>query len=39
VELHLLLDHQGLLRSFAVGTEGRMRAGTLRFDPGAIRGV
>ena len=40
VKLHLLLDHQGLLPSFALGTEGRVHescvARTLRFDPGAI---
>jgi len=40
VKLHLLLDHQGLLPSFALVTEGRVHesrvARTLRFDPGAI---
>jgi IS4 transposase len=40
VKLHLLLDHQGLLPSFAVVTEGRVHesrvARTLRFDPGTI---
>ena len=40
VKLHLLLDHQGLLPSFAVVTEGRVHesriARTLRFEPGAI---
>jgi hypothetical protein len=39
-KLHLLLDHQGLLPSYAVVTEGRMHesriAATLRFDPSAI---
>ena len=40
VKLHLLLDHQGLLPSYAVVTEGRVHesrvARTLRFDPGTI---
>ncbi len=40
VKLHLLLDHQGLLPSYAVITEGRVHEGriaaTLRFDPGTI---
>jgi Transposase DDE domain/Domain of unknown function (DUF4372) len=40
VKLHLLLDHQGLLPSFALVTEGRVHesrvARTLRFDPGTI---
>jgi hypothetical protein len=40
VKLHLLLDHQGLLPSFALVTQGRVHesrvARTLRFDPGAI---
>ena len=40
VKLHLLLDHQGLLPSYAVVTEGRVQesriAATLRFDPGTI---
>ena len=40
MKLHLLLDHQGLLPSFAVVTEGRVHesriARTLRFDPGTI---
>lgn len=40
VKLHLLLDHQGLLPSFAVVTEGRVHesriARTLRFEPGTI---
>jgi len=40
VKLHLLLDHQGRLPSFALVTEGRVHesrvARTLRFDPGAI---
>ena len=40
VKLHLLLDHQGLLPSYAVITEGRVHesriAPTLRFDPGTI---
>ena len=40
MKLHLLLDHQGLLPSFALVTEGRVHesrvARTLRFDPGAI---
>ena len=40
VKLHLLLDHQGLLPSFALVTEGRVHesrvARRLRFDPGAI---
>jgi hypothetical protein len=40
VKLHLLLDHQGLLPSYAVVTEGRVHEGriarTLRFEPGTI---
>jgi hypothetical protein len=40
VKLHLLLDHQGLLPSYAVLTEGRVHesriAPTLRFEPGTI---
>ncbi len=40
VKLHLLLDHQGLLPSYAVITEGRVHesrvARTLRFEPGTI---
>lgn len=40
VKLHLLLDHQGLLPSYAVITEGRIHesriARTLRFEPGTI---
>lgn len=40
VKLHLLLDHQGLLPSYAVVTEGRVHesrvARTLRFEPGTI---
>jgi hypothetical protein len=40
VKLHLLLDHQGLLPSFALVTEGRVHesrvARSLRFEPGAI---
>ena len=40
VKLHLLLDHQGLLPSYAVISEGRVHesriASTLRFDPGTI---
>ena len=40
VKLHLLLDHQGLLPSFALITEGRVHesrvARTLRFEPGTI---
>jgi Transposase DDE domain/Domain of unknown function (DUF4372) len=40
VKLHLLLDHQGLLPSYAVITEGRVHesriAPTLRFEPGTI---
>ncbi len=40
VKLHLLLDHQGLLPSFALVTEGRVHescvARTLRFEPGTI---
>jgi hypothetical protein len=35
VKLHLLLDHQGLLPSFALITEGRV-ARSLRFEPGTI---
>jgi hypothetical protein len=40
VKLHLLLDHQGLLPSYAVVTEGRVHesrvARLLRFEPGTI---
>ena len=40
VKLHLLLDHQGLLPSFALITEGRVHesrvAHSLRFEPGTI---
>ena len=40
MKLHLLLDHQGLLPSYAVVTEGRVHesrvARTLRFEPGTI---
>ena len=40
VKLHLLLDHQGLLPSYALVTEGRVHesrvARTLRFEPGTI---
>ena len=40
VKLHLLLDHQGLLPSYALVTEGRVQescvARTLRFEPGTI---
>jgi len=40
VKLHLLLDHQGLLPSYAVITEGRVHesriARSLRFEPGTI---
>jgi Transposase DDE domain/Domain of unknown function (DUF4372) len=40
VKLHLLLDHQGLLPSFALVTEGRVHesrvARSLRFAPGTI---
>ncbi len=40
VKLHLLLDHEGLLPSYAVVTEGRVHesriARTLRFEPGTI---
>ena len=40
VKLHLLLDHQGLLPSYAVVSEGRVHesrmARTLRFEPGTI---
>ena len=40
VKLHLLLDHQGLLPSYALITEGRVHesriAATLCFDPGTI---
>jgi hypothetical protein len=40
VKLHLLLDHQGLLPSFALITEGRIHesrvARSLRFEPGTI---
>jgi hypothetical protein len=40
VKLHLLLDHQGLLPSFALVTDGRVHesrvARSLRFEPGTI---
>jgi hypothetical protein len=40
VKLHLLLDHHGLLPSYAVVTEGRVHesriARSLRFEPGTI---
>jgi len=40
VKLHLLLDHQGLLPSFALVTEGRVHESrvtrSLRFEPGTI---
>lgn len=40
VKLHLLLDHQGLLPTFALITEGRVHesrvAHSLRFEPGTI---
>jgi hypothetical protein len=40
VKLHLLLDHQGLLPSYALVTEGRVHesrvARSLRFEPGTI---
>jgi hypothetical protein len=40
VKLHLLLDHQGLLPSFALVTEGRVHesrvARSLCFEPGTI---
>jgi hypothetical protein len=40
VKLHLLLDHQGLLPSYSVLTQGRVHesriASTLRFEPGTI---
>jgi hypothetical protein len=40
VKLHLLLDHQGLMPSYAVVTEGRVHesrvARTLHFEPGTI---
>jgi Transposase DDE domain/Domain of unknown function (DUF4372) len=40
VKLHLLLDHQGFLPSFALVTEGRVHesrvARSLRFEPGTI---
>ena len=43
VKLHLLLDHQGLLPSYAVVTEGRVHesrvARTLRFEPARHRGL
>ena len=43
VKLHLLLDHDGYLPSFAVVTEGKSSevkvARTLRFDPGTILAV
>ena len=43
IKLHLLLDHEGYLPSFAVVTEGRTSeikvARTLRFDPGTILAI
>jgi hypothetical protein len=43
IKLHLLLDHDGYLPSFAVVTEGKTSeikvARTLRFDPGTILAV
>jgi hypothetical protein len=43
IKLHLLLDHDGYLPSFAVVTEGRVSelkvARTLRFDPGTILAI
>jgi hypothetical protein len=43
IKLHLLLDHDGYLPSFAVVTEGRTSeikvARTLRFDPGTILAI
>ena len=43
IKLHLLLDHDGYLPSFAVVTEGKMGeikvARTLRFDPGTILAI
>jgi hypothetical protein len=43
IKLHLLLDHDGYLPSFAVVTEGKMSeikvARTLRFDPGTILAI
>src|SRR5450631_1599650 len=43
VKLHLLLDHDGYLPSFAVVTEGKTSeikvARTLRFDPGTILAI
>src|SRR5260370_9969411 len=43
IKLHLVLDHDGYLPSFAVGTEGKTReikvARTLRFAPGTILAI
>jgi Domain of unknown function (DUF4372)/Transposase DDE domain len=43
IQLHLLLDHDGYLPSFAVVTEGKTSeikvARTLRFDPGTILAI
>lgn len=43
IKLHLLLDHEGYLPSFAVVTEGKTSeikvARTLRFDPGTILAI
>jgi IS4 transposase len=43
IKLHLLLDHDGYLPSFAVVTEGKMSeikvARTLHFDPGTILAI
>src|SRR5256712_7701524 len=43
IKLHLLLDHDGYLPSFAVATEGKRSeikvARTLRFDPGTILAI
>jgi len=43
IKLHLLLDHDGYLPSFAVVTEGKTSeikvARTLRFDPGTILAI
>ena len=43
IKLHLLLDHDGYLPSFAVVTEGKISeikvARTLRFDPGTILAI
>lgn len=40
IKLHLILDHDGYLPSFAVITEGKVSdvkvAHTLKFDPGTI---